>query len=62
MQQVITRRPDYDVSLYRGLIRCKTDSGSFVYGSATKSKLFILDPVLNTGFHLATIIFLGVYT
>jgi hypothetical protein len=32
----------------------KTDYGSFVYGSATKSKLPITDPAHNTGIHLAT--------
>jgi hypothetical protein len=42
------------MQLYRSLVRSKIDYGSFVYGSATKSKLSIIDPVHNTGIRLAT--------
>jgi hypothetical protein len=42
------------LQLYRSLVRSKIDYGSFVYGSATKSKLSIIDPVHNTGIRLAT--------
>jgi hypothetical protein len=42
------------LKLYRWLVRWKIDYGSFVYGSATKPKLFIIDPVHNTGIRLPT--------
>jgi hypothetical protein len=40
--------------LYRSLVRSKVDYGSFVYGSTTKSKLSMMDPIHNIGIHLAT--------
>jgi hypothetical protein len=40
--------------LYCLLVNSKSDYGSFVYGSATKSKLSMIDPVHNTGICLAT--------
>jgi hypothetical protein len=40
--------------LYHTLICSKTDYGGFVYGSATKSKLSVIDPIHHTGIHLAT--------
>jgi hypothetical protein len=39
--------------LFRSLIRSKLDYGCVVYGSARKSYLRILDPILNQGLRLA---------
>jgi hypothetical protein len=39
---------------YHSLVRSKLDYSSFVYGSATKSKLSIIDTVHNMGIHIAT--------
>lgn len=43
-----------NLRLYRALIRSKIVYGSFVYGSATKFKLSIIDSVHNKGIRLAT--------
>jgi hypothetical protein len=40
--------------LYLSLVRFKLDYGNFVYGSATKSNLSIINPIHNTGIRLAT--------
>ena len=40
--------------LYRSLIRSKLDYGCFIYGSATKGKLRLLDTVHHSGIRLAT--------
>jgi hypothetical protein len=42
------------LQLYQLLLCSKGDYGSFVYGFATKSKLSIINPIHNTGIHLAT--------
>ena len=39
--------------LYRSLIRSKLDYGSFIYGSARKSYLKLLDPIAHQGLRLA---------
>ena len=42
------------LKFYCALIHAKSEYGSFVYSSASKSKLSILDAVHNAGMHLAT--------
>lgn len=40
--------------IYRAVVRSKLDYGSFIYGSANKSKLKMLDPIHHQGLRLAT--------
>jgi hypothetical protein len=40
--------------LYCVITRFKIDNGSFVCGSATQTKLSIVDPIHNAGIRLAT--------
>ena len=41
------------LKLYRSLVRSKLDYGCFIYGSARKSYLQMLDPIHNQGLRLA---------